>query len=60
MKNYFLQKRVGPTNEDLLQAIAKEGKKQAMTKLFKSFQRYFASIAGGKEIYQIAEKYFKG
>eukprot|EP00008_Paramoeba_atlantica_P008432 CAMPEP_0201484346 /NCGR_PEP_ID=MMETSP0151_2-20130828/8536_1 /ASSEMBLY_ACC=CAM_ASM_000257 /TAXON_ID=200890 /ORGANISM="Paramoeba atlantica, Strain 621/1 / CCAP 1560/9" /LENGTH=362 /DNA_ID=CAMNT_0047867977 /DNA_START=123 /DNA_END=1211 /DNA_ORIENTATION=- len=58
MKNFFLQKRIGPTNEELLSAMEKEGKKKTMTKLFKAFGQYIRTIRGGKELISIAEKYF--
>jgi hypothetical protein len=58
LKNYFLKKRVGPTDEDLLSAMEKEGKRKTMAKLFRAFQHYIVTLPGGKELFTIAKNYF--
>eukprot|EP00211_Chloroparvula_japonica_P005931 CAMPEP_0119143776 /NCGR_PEP_ID=MMETSP1310-20130426/34820_1 /TAXON_ID=464262 /ORGANISM="Genus nov. species nov., Strain RCC2339" /LENGTH=357 /DNA_ID=CAMNT_0007135439 /DNA_START=84 /DNA_END=1157 /DNA_ORIENTATION=+ len=58
-KNYYLGQRVGPTDEELLSQMEKEGKTQALAKLFKTFQHYIVSLPGGKDLFDMAENYFK-
>jgi hypothetical protein len=58
LKNYFLKKRIGPSDDDLLMAMEREGKRKTMYKLFKSFQHYIVTLPAGRELYAIAKKYF--
>uniref|UniRef100_A0A7S4U807 START domain-containing protein n=1 Tax=Paramoeba aestuarina TaxID=180227 RepID=A0A7S4U807_9EUKA len=58
LKNYFLEKRVGPTDEDLLNQMETQGKKNTMHKIFRSFQHYMLTMKDGKEIYAMAQEFF--
>jgi hypothetical protein len=58
LNNYFMGKRVGPTEEEVIHQMVSLKKRATMTKLFKGFQHYIPTLARGQEIYTAAKEYF--
>jgi hypothetical protein len=59
LKNYFLDQRVGPSDEDLLSAMETQGKKKTLHKLFQKFQQYILTMKDGKEMFATAQAYLE-
>jgi hypothetical protein len=58
-RNYFLKKRIGPSDEELLLAMEQHGKRKTMARLFNSFRHYIVTLPRGKELLAIARNYFE-
>jgi len=56
---YFMEKRVGPTDEELLKAMEDAGQVEAVKKLWQKFAEYLRGAGSSSEIGQQVQKFFK-